>query len=119
MRDQGKTLQGLFARIRATIDEDAGATSLVVEKQALTRALEDVEGIFGAMMGKVAESPYHVGLQANRILFAVAELVIGWLLVRQSGVAHEKRAQATGSDRGFYAGKIAAARFYCGKRYQP
>ena len=113
VRDQGKTLQGLLARIRATLDDTAGGDALTVEKQALARAVQDVEGIFGAMMGKAAESPYHVGLQANRILFAVAELVIGWLLVRHSAVAHGKHAAATGSDRAFYAGKIAAARFYC------
>ena len=113
-RDGGATLQGLLGRIRATIEAEAGNAALATERQALTRALGDVEGIFGAMMTKVGESPYHVGLQANRILFAVAELVIGWLLVRHSAVAHVQRgkAEATANDHDFYAGKIAAARFY-------
>jgi hypothetical protein len=66
-----------------------------------------------AMLGKVQESPYHVGLQGNRILFALAEIVIGWLLVRHAAVADAAMAGASAGDRAFYAGKKAAARWYC------
>ena len=63
-------------------------------------------------MGKLSESLYHVGLQGNRVLAALAELVIGWLLVRQAAVALE-RAKVNPSDTSFYAGKLASARFFC------
>ena len=64
------------------------------------------------MMAKLGQSIYHVGLQGNRILFALAELVIGWRLVVGAQVAHKKLAGATGDDAAFYKGKLAAARFY-------
>ncbi|MCB9566729.1 MAG: acyl-CoA dehydrogenase [Myxococcales bacterium] len=120
-RDGGETLRGLMQRIQATLAhlEAEGPEALVVEHQALTRALGDVQGIYGAMMGKIGDSLYHVGLQANRILFATAEIVIGWLLVRQAIVAHAalKALEEAGStnlkELDFYRGKLAAVRFYC------
>jgi len=65
------------------------------------------------MLGKLQESVYHVGFQGNRILSCLAELVMGWLLVRQAAIAVAKLPNATGSDAEFYTGKIAAARFFC------
>jgi hypothetical protein len=53
-----------------------------------------------------------VGLQGNRILFSLAELTIGWLLVRQAEVAATCLQQAPDHDRAFYQGKIAIADFY-------
>ena len=58
---------------------------------------------------------YHAGLQGNRILFAIAETVIGWLLVRHAHVAQQKLSDAKGRDVAFYQGKIASARWYCEK----
>lgn len=110
-KDGGQTFQGLLAQIRATIEE-VSSPNLEVEKKALGRALADVEGIFGAMLGKFGESMYHVGLQGNRVLFTVAELVIGWLLVRQAVVAERKLETAVGDDVAFYRGKLASARYF-------
>ena len=76
-----------------------------VEKAALAKAHGDVGAIFMAMMGKAPQSVYHVGLQGNRILFALAELVIGWRLVVNAKAA-------VGKDDPFYKGKLAAVRFY-------
>jgi len=112
-KDGGATLRGLFARIHETADGKAGGDALAHERERLARGLGDVEGLFAAMLGKLGESPYHVGLQGNRILFALAEIVIGWLLVRHAAVAVDKIAGASGSDRAFYTGKRAAARWYC------
>jgi hypothetical protein len=112
-KDGGQTLRGLLARVKETIDSADGGAALSRERDALAHALADVEAVLAAMMAKTQESLYHVGLQANRVLFALAELVIGWLLVRSSAVAHAARADASPADRAFYAGKIAAARWYC------
>jgi hypothetical protein len=114
-RDGGATLQGLLGRIRATLSENAGGDALADERAALARALGDVEAIFIAMMGKVSESVYHAGLQGNRILASLAELVIGWLLVRHAAIALQSRTAegVTPDDAAFYEGKIASARFFC------
>jgi hypothetical protein len=114
-RDGGATLQGLLGRIRASLAENIGGDALTEPRQALAKALGDVEGIFMAMMGKVGESVYHAGLQGNRILFALAELIMGWLLVRHAAIALEKKGRegVTSDDVAFYEGKIASARFFC------
>jgi hypothetical protein len=109
-RDRGATLQALVGQIAATID--GLPAELSVEKAAMQAAVADVQGIMGAMMAKLGQSIYHVGLQGNRILFSLAELVIGWRLVVSAQVAQKKLASATGDDAAFYKGKLAAARFY-------
>lgn len=112
-RDNGATLNRLLEMIKETIDGDASREHLRLERLALGRAVYDLESIFQTMMGKLADSLYHVGIQGNRILFALAELVIGWLLVRQSVIAHASLPDASGEDKHFYQGKIAAARYFC------
>jgi len=112
-RDMGETLQFLLADIQATIDSNAGGDDLATERAALQRAFNDMGSIFQTMLGKLQESVYHVGFQGNRILSCLAELVMGWLLVRQAAIAVAKLPNATGSDAEFYTGKIAAARFFC------
>jgi hypothetical protein len=64
------------------------------------------------MMGKLGQSVYHVGMQGNRILFALAELVIGWRLAVNASIALAKLPAASGDDVAFYKGKLAASRFY-------
>jgi hypothetical protein len=103
-------LQALMGQVMQTV---AGLpVELAVEQAALKAALGDVQGIVGAMLGKLGQSVYHVGLQGNRILFALAELVIGWRLAVSAQVALGKLATAQGDDQAFYRGKLAAARFY-------
>jgi alkylation response protein AidB-like acyl-CoA dehydrogenase len=111
VRDGGETLRALFSQIRATL-EATTSPALQIEKNAVTRAMGDVEGMFGAMIPKISESHYHAGLQGNRILFASAELVIGWLLLRQANIAEQKLPNAVGDDKDFYRGKLASARFF-------
>ncbi len=109
-RDRGATLQALMAQIAATAAELPA--ELDVEKQALVTALGDVQAIMAAMLGKLGQSVYHVGLQGNRILFALAELVIGWRLAVSAQVAHRRIGGAGAEDKAFYRGKLSAARFY-------
>ncbi|HEX2686041.1 MAG TPA: acyl-CoA dehydrogenase [Kofleriaceae bacterium] len=109
-RDRGATLQDLLGQIGKTVEGLPAA--LATEQAALRAALGDVQAIFAAMLGKLGESAYHAGLQGNRILFALAELVIGWRLVVSAEVALGKLAGAADDDQAFYRGKLAAARFY-------
>ena len=109
-RDRGATLQALMGQVMNTVE--GLPPELAVEKAALKAALGDVQGIVAAMLGKLGQSVYHVGLQGNRILFALAELVIGWRLAVSAQVALGKLATAQGDDQAFYRGKLAASRFY-------
>jgi hypothetical protein len=57
------------------------------------------------------EEIYKTGLNTTRLLMAVGEVIIGWLLLRQAEIATTKSANP-GRDGDFYAGKIAAAKFF-------
>jgi alkylation response protein AidB-like acyl-CoA dehydrogenase len=109
-RDRGATLQALVGQIMKTVE--TLPEELAVEKAALQTAVLDVQAIMMTMMGKLGQSVYHVGFQGNRILAALAELVIGWRLTVNARVAHARLASAKGDDAAFYKGKLAASRFY-------
>ncbi len=111
-RDGGETLRTFMERLVTTVQSGEGGPELAAEREALGKALGAVQGIMATMMEKVGESVYHVGFQGNRILFALAETVLGWLLIRQAAVALERK-KVNPADAVFYDGKVAAARFYC------
>jgi hypothetical protein len=112
-RDGGATLLALMEEIKATAREAGSGDALADERKALLAALEDVQGIFGALMGKIQESIYHGGLQVNRVLFSLSETVIAWLLIEHAALAIEKGAEASGAEKAYYEGKVASARFFC------
>jgi hypothetical protein len=57
---------------------------------------------------------YKAGLNTNRLLLALGDLVIGWLLATHAEIAQARLDELaeTAADRDFYAGKLAAARFF-------
>jgi alkylation response protein AidB-like acyl-CoA dehydrogenase len=111
-RDGGATLQGLLGRVRETLTSAEGGGALSVEREFLGVALGEVEAIFMTMLGKAQESVHHVGVQGNRILISLAELVTGWLLIRHAAVALARVDGASEDDRVFYAGKVESARWF-------
>ncbi|HEY3732381.1 MAG TPA: acyl-CoA dehydrogenase [Streptosporangiaceae bacterium] len=117
VRDNGGALQHLLAQVSEFAASEAGNGRLKAERAALARAVTDIEGILTAMTGFLAgamEQPaeiYRVGLNTNRLLLALGDLLIGWLLARQADVALRALAQGT-ADEDFYLGKVAAARFF-------
>jgi alkylation response protein AidB-like acyl-CoA dehydrogenase len=119
VRNQGGALAGLTGQIREFAAADAGNGRLKAERAALARAADDVDAIVTAMHGYLAgsvEQPaeiYRAGLNTTRLLLALGDLVIGWLLARQSEVALARLDEgAQPADRAFYEGKVAAARFF-------
>ena len=98
---------------------EAGNGHLARERELLGVAVEDVQGIVGAMVGQFASAQvdvrnvYKVGLNTTRLLFALGDLVCSWLLLRQAEVAlGALDAGANGSEGAFYEGKVAAARWF-------
>jgi alkylation response protein AidB-like acyl-CoA dehydrogenase len=111
-RDNGETLMAIAAEIMATIESADGNDVIKAEKEAVGKALGQLQGIMGVMLPRMGESLYHVGLHANRILESMAEVVIGWLLVKQAIVALKKLPTANAADKSFYEGKLAILKFY-------
>jgi alkylation response protein AidB-like acyl-CoA dehydrogenase len=120
IRNKGEALASLLRQIRATAEAEHGNGRLKKERAALARATGDVEAMVNAMHGYLArslEQPSEidrVGLNTTRLLLALGDLVVGWLLVRQSEIASRAldSGTASGPDTAFYQGKVAAARFF-------
>jgi alkylation response protein AidB-like acyl-CoA dehydrogenase len=123
LRNEGKALRALLAGITGFAAGEGGNGRLKPERTALARAAADVEGLVGAMAGYAAsslerpEEIYRAGLNTTRLLMAVGDLVIGWLLARQAEVAlaaldGEQADHMSAADRAFYQGKLATARFF-------
>ena len=115
VKDGGKALGllgkeiGAFAATGGVHDE---------QKQALLKALGDLQGMIGVLVGHAmasqekADEIYKVGLNTSRVLMAVGDIITAWLLLRQADIASAKIAEGAGKDAAFYEGKIASAHFF-------
>jgi alkylation response protein AidB-like acyl-CoA dehydrogenase len=115
-RDKGATLGALSQEILETVK--GGHEELVAERELLGQALEDVQAQIGVMVvhalasGQEPEAIYKTGLHTTSLLESLAELIIGWLLIRHAAIAIDATAGASEDDRPFYEGKIASARWF-------
>jgi alkylation response protein AidB-like acyl-CoA dehydrogenase len=118
VRDQGQALGKLAAEIQEFAKGESGNGTLTRERELLAQALEDVQGIVGHNVNELMASVddpdniYKVGLNTTRALMALGDLVVGWLLLRQAAVANDKLPTASGRDKSFYEGKVAAAKWF-------
>jgi len=117
IRDNSTAVRHLLGEITEFTKAEGGNGRLKSERAALARAVGDVEGMLASMtefLAKAMERPeeiYRVGLNTNRLLLALGDLLIGWLLSRQAVAALAALDQEAG-DQDFYLGKVAAARFF-------
>jgi alkylation response protein AidB-like acyl-CoA dehydrogenase len=120
VRDNGKAFGALLGTIRDFAAAEGGNGRLKAERAALAEAAGHVEAMITAMVGALmasADQPaevYKVGLNTTRLLMALGDLVIGWLLLTHAEIAQRRldEIDAGHPDRDFYAGKLAAARFF-------
>jgi len=117
-RNEGKALSFLLGQVRDFAAADGGNGRLKSERAALARAADDLEAMVTSLHGFLGESAqqpseiYRVGLNTTRLLLALGDLIIGWLLARQAEVAQARLDEGLAADTAFYEGKIAAARFF-------
>ncbi len=120
IRDNGKAFGTLLAKIREFAAAEGGNGRLKAERAALAEGAAHVEAMAGAMAGFAmasAQQPaeiYKAGLNTTRLLMALGDLVIGWLLLTHAEIALRKLDEiaAGAADHDFYAGKVGAARFF-------
>ena len=117
VRDGFRSITGLGEQIGTFAAN--GPPELAVERTQLGRALADVQAMIATMAGFAQssatepESVYRAGLNTTRLLFAVGDVVVAWLLLRQADVALAAlEGGASASDADFYRGKVAAARWF-------
>src|SRR5205814_2842417 len=118
VRDRGRALTALATEIQEFLDSEAGNGQLKDERLALAKALGEVQQMLATMTGWLMAAQggeprelYKIGLNSRRLLLALGDLVVGWLLQRQADVALRALAQPQSAvDQAFYEGKVAAAR---------
>src|SRR6185437_6986547 len=121
VRDQGATVNSLLAEVSAFATADDNDGRLKIERAAIAEGLTHVQAMLNAMTGfliaslEQPEEIYKVGQQSVRLLLAFGDLIVAWLLAQQAEVAGralENVESLAESDRDFYTGKLAAARFF-------
>jgi hypothetical protein len=120
VRDKGVALGALSGEIQAFLDSIVDEGRLKLEREAVARALTEVGQMVAAMIGQLTSAQedvrnvYKVGQNTTRLLMSCGDLAIGWLLLRQASIALQ-RLDGNGlsqSDKAFYEGKLAVARFF-------
>jgi alkylation response protein AidB-like acyl-CoA dehydrogenase len=117
IKNNGQAFGALLTTIRDFAAADGGNGRLKAERAALAEAAGHVEAMAGAMTGFLmasAEQPaevYKAGLNTTRLLMALGDLVIGWLLLTHAEIALRKLDEGD-ADRDFYLGKVSAGRFF-------
>lgn len=124
VKDNGAAIGWLSGQIQQTLESELGGGRLKDERELLATALQDVHGMLGAMTGFLMSADpnaengdlrnvYKVGQNTTRLLMALGDVIVGWLLLRQAAVALDKLGgEVPANDQAFYEGKIAAARFF-------
>ncbi len=120
VKDQGQALLTVAAEIQSFIEAESGNGRLKQERLALGKALGEVQQILGVFTGWLAAAQggeqrelYKIGLNSRRLLLALGDLVVAWLLQRQADVAlRALGGEVSAADRAFYEGKVASARFF-------
>jgi alkylation response protein AidB-like acyl-CoA dehydrogenase len=126
IRDKGKAVTYLSTQIQEFVKGADDSDFQHTERELLSQALEDLQGILGFMVTELMNSDprggdgssiknlYKVGQNTSRLLLCAGDLVVGWLLLRQAEVAKKAldAGNASAKDQKFYEGKIAAASFF-------
>jgi hypothetical protein len=120
VRDNGRALMAVAGEIQEFLTNETGNGRLKEERAALAAALGDAQGMLATFTGWLAESQgddpralYKVGLHSRRLLLALGDLVVGWLLQRRADVALQALSgEPSAADQQFYTGVVASARFF-------
>jgi acetyl-CoA dehydrogenase-like protein/acyl-CoA dehydrogenase-like protein len=124
VKDKATALGHLAAEVKEFAESEAGNGRLKVERGLLAKALDDAQGVVGAMVGQLMSADpnaedgdianvYKVGLNSTRLLMVLGDVVCAWLLLRQAEVALDKLGgEVSKSDQAFYEGKVAAAQWF-------
>ena len=115
IKDNGRALTKLSKEIGAFVAKGGNNAE---EKATLGKALEDLQAIIAQLVTHAMASQekpdeiYKCGLNTTRLLMSVGDIIISWLLLRQADIAATKIGSASGKDKDFYQGKIAASRYF-------
>jgi len=112
VRDDRVALDRLLGEISVTLGSDVAGFE--VERDLLRTALADFDGLTTLVVTRwrTDDGRAVAAQDCTRVLLSLGDLVIGWLSLRGCVVAQAALAGASGSDRDFYLGKVAAGRWF-------
>ena len=124
VKDGGKALGHVANEVQQFAENAEGDARLKVDREYLAKGLDDAQAIIGAVFNDLMSANpadengdikniYKVGLNTTRLVYVLGDVVVAWLLLRGAEVALAALdAGATGADKDFYEGKVAAASFF-------
>jgi hypothetical protein len=120
IKDQGQALQNITAQITEFLGVESGNGQLKEERELLQHGMADVGAIIETMAAdfiscdsESVRNVYKVGLNTTRLLMCLGDVICAWLLLRGAEVALGKlNADLPDSERHFYEGKVASARWF-------
>jgi alkylation response protein AidB-like acyl-CoA dehydrogenase len=122
VRDNGTTLTWYADQVRELVKAGSEDDPFAFERERLGQALDDAQQHLGALLQPAMasldetkrEEIYKTGLNSTEFLYSLAEVLIGWLLLRQAELAQDKldAGVASPADQDFYTGKVATTRWF-------
>ena len=120
VKDGGQAIGTLNGEIGAFLAAGSGGEEFARERALLKSAQAEVGAMIKAMLDKAGESlsdPRLIHIVAQntvRLLFALGDITVAWLLLRQAVVAQTALVGGGTSEKDlpFYTGKLAAAKFF-------
>ena len=121
IRDRGVAMETVSVEMKEWLAADG---PLSEERALLARGAAECATIIDLMtrtMATSADQPeeiYKVGLNTTRLLMCLGDLICSWLMLRAGEIAHAalRRDDLRQPERDFYAGKLAAARWFARTR---
>lgn len=121
VRDRGRALETVSGEMQQWLASDGPLTD---ERALLAQATEECGTIVALMTRTMMASDqqpseiYKVGLNTSRLLMCLGDLVCAWLMLRAGEIAYAalERPDISAGDKDFYAGKVAAAKWFAQTR---
>ena len=108
----GAALRELLARITGTITAARAHPQLAEHAEALAAALADAGDTTEILIGALPENPERALANATLYLDSLGHVVVAWRWLVQACAAARALPTSGAADRDFYAGKLAACRFF-------
>ncbi len=108
----GAALADLFARMQKSMDAASESGELLPIAAALAAAIEDVRVTTRTLVAALPRDPERALANATLYLDNLGHVVVAWRWLDQALTATRALPAASGTDRDFYLGKLAACRYF-------
>jgi alkylation response protein AidB-like acyl-CoA dehydrogenase len=110
--EDGASLRALFARMQACTATARRSSTLAPYADALDTAIAGVGATTAGLVEALRREPERALANATIYLDSLGHVVVAWRWLAQAQAAEAGLAEASDAERGFYAGKLAACRFF-------